>query len=273
MMSLILGGNRSPAESIPVSDPYHISERQAVYTTWKKSFDEVASKANDPLLNQVKLYLDQGVALAAPRADGTIVVEVAQETDVFIVLVLLPSDAALSPEWAERYNNTYQGGAASFMPEQNLMVLRAEPIAPLVQGLLLGHEAFHALAAASRQSQVQTDEEYCQEEALAHRMELEVLRVLAPKFASLVMAEGAKVKSALQGQGGRPIDIQIASNQEMLETSFGPGLSEIDTNYRFTMLSLGAIFIGLYGIHNDEEKAMNHLAAYLCGEYKARGIR
>ena len=254
-------------------DVNRIAERKAVYATWKRDFDELSSKVNEPLFAEVKKFLDQGTAFAVPRLDGTILVQEAKETDVFTVLVLLPADMALSPEWADLYKKTDQHGAASFNPHQNLMILRAEKISPLVRGLLLGHEGVHALAASSRNVQDQTDKEFCDEEAVAHRMELEVLRLAVPAFQTLATTEGKKFENVLRANRGGPIEMKLHLEMESLNSIFGPLQSDLDLGYRATMLTLGAIFSGSASFYRNENAAMGRLANYLCGEYKKMGIR
>lgn len=257
-----------------VVDPERMLERQAIYQAWKRDMDQLANDSGEPILTQVKAYMDQGVAFAAPQASGDIVVRVADGNPVFSVLVLLPEDTKLSPNWAERYNNRHLHGAASFHTDGNYMVIRADNTSPKVRAMLLGHEGVHALAAQDRSFAKQNDEEYCGEEAVAHRMEIEIMKKVMPSFTAYTKREAKKVTTSLRANRGQTFSAQFDLHETTFTQNFGQPTSDTEIGYRATMLTLGAVYYGaLQFYQGDDEVAMDRLAHYLCGLYKEHGIR
>lgn len=270
MNAIAAGSDRIPPE-VMVS----YQERKAIYQDWKKDLDQLARESREGLLLQVQRFLGRGVTMAVPEAGQSFRYIDPKPGHVTTVLVLLPEDAKKSPFWDGMYNA--KGIAANFNHHMNLLVLRAKgnrEAAPRVRGIMLGHEGFHAYIASTRKSQDQTNEEFCGEEAVAHRMEIEVMRPIAPEFNQAVEREALKMEAmAKASPNGRMPSFSMPLDMAVLDKTFGASKSQLDTNYRGTLFMHAVIFEGARKYHKgDGEQAMQHLAEYLCSSYRRNGI-
>ncbi len=235
----------------------------------------MARESREGLLLEVQKFLGRGVTMAVPEAGQTFRYIDPKPGHVTTVLVLIPEDEKRSSFWGEMYNA--KGIAANFNHHMNLLVLRAKgnrDTAPRVRGIMLGHEGFHAYIASTRKSQDQTDEEYCGEEAVAHRMEIEVMRPIAPEFNRAVQREATKIEAIVKASpNGRVPSFSIPLDMAMLDKTFGAPKSKLDTDYRGTLFSHASIFEGARKYYKgDGDQAMQHLAGYLCSTYRRNGI-
>lgn len=264
-----------PASAAVPADPDQMARRQEIYQTWKRDLDELAAKANEPLLTKVKEYLDQGVALAAPQANDTFMVRTVTGLPMVTIVVFLPEDVNVSKGWAERYQGYIKHSVgASYNARGNWIFIRPEPLAPLMRGILLGHEGFHALAAHMSLFANQDDEEYCGEEAVAHRLEIEVLKAVAPDFSAHTQQEGKKVAASLKASKGKAYKATLFVDEGLWDKTFGQKASELERGYRGTLLNMGAVYFGALDYYKgDDNQAMGRLAYSLCGIYKKNGIR
>ncbi len=263
----------SPTSAAVPVDPDQMARRQQIYQAWKHDLDELAAKANEPLLTQVKEYLDQGVAFAAPQANDTFMVRTITGLPMVTIVVFLPEDEKVSAGWSERYQGYIKHKVgASYNARGNWIFIRPEPFAPLTRGLLLGHEGFHALAAHMSVFVNQDDEEYCSEEAVAHRLEIEVLKKVAPDFSAHTQQEGKKVAVALKASKGKTYKATLSIDEELWNKTFGQQASGLDLGYRGTLLNMGAVYFGALDYYKgDDGQAMGRLAHSLCGIYRNNG--
>lgn len=245
--------------------------RESEYGKWKTDLRSLASMSNEPLLRDVVSFLSRGAAIALPSGDGTVGVPHAKTTDVVTVLVLFPEDKNLGENWRKTYEDSQ--AAANFLPEMNLLILRAENMAPKVRGMLLGHEGMHALAFSAERKLKQTDQEYCNEEAIAHRLEYEVFRGIKPRFEQLLESEAKKVASGMRANNGR-IKASINIDDTAIESLFGKAESAMDSDYRAIIFINSVIIKTLLKYYGGNEGAvMERFSSYLCGVYATHGIR
>jgi hypothetical protein len=250
------------------ADTNKIAERKAIYQAWLADLQTHAAKSQDGLFKQTADFL-QHVAFAFPRKDGKVIVAEAKEGDLTTVLVLLTADRRINKKIKEVFD--HGNISASFDTHGNFLMLRAIPMAPKARALLLGHEGFHAMALASSGNPDQTDEEYCEEEAVAHRMEIEVLWE-DKNFRDLV--ESRSIPIAKKMVGNTPINFEINVRDEVFEPIFGKPLSDIDARYRLTMLGFATFVDALKKRYpGDEGQIMGRFANHLCNIYKEHGIR
>lgn len=263
-----------PAPSFASSDTQEEQSslaRKSEYGKWEADLRSLASLSNEPLLRDVVSFLSRGVAIAIPSDDGTVSVPHAKTTDVVTVLVLFPEDKALGEDWRKMYEELQV--AANFLPEMNLLILRAEKMAPRIRGMLLGHEGMHALAFSAEGKVNQTDQEYCDEEAIAHRLEYEVFRGIKPRFEQLLESEAKKVASGMRANNGQ-IKASINIDDAVLESLFGKTESTMDSGYRATIFINSVIIKTLLKYYGGNENAvMKRFSSYLCGVYATHGIR
>jgi hypothetical protein len=252
------------------SDGSDYPQRQTLFDAWRNDLRHLVAISHPKLLSDVSEFLD-GAAVVVPDGDGVRIVKEGAAGQTVMVLVMFPWDRK-SAFW----NKVYPEGniAARFLPEYNLLVLRSEQMAPRTRGMLLGHEGMHALVFAAEQNAHQTDEEYCEEEAIAHRLGIEVFRSIEPKFVSAVDVEAEKLAGSMRRNGGRIIDTDLKLDTFLLDVTFGRAQSELDRNYRATIFG-DAVLVGAFlRYYNDDERpTMKRFSSYLCGIYKRNGIR
>jgi hypothetical protein len=262
------------SDSYP-SDPGYLKRSQE-FSAWLSDLKRLKEQTAQELpgIIDVEKYL-LGGTLMQPLPGGKIQqYAMSRNARPPYILVLFPEDRNLGPVWKERYGDFSNGDSviANFIPQNELLIIRAEKLNPLSRSALLAHEGYHALFFSRTKNTNQTDEEYCSEEAIANIFEVSLIMETNQEFKKRVHSDGLKASKTMFGNDKR-IKLSITIDKPFLDRVFGLQLSSIDHRLRATEYSHAIVLSGLRKHYKEEEDALVHFASYLCGKYKQMGVR
>jgi hypothetical protein len=255
-------------------------KRQAEWAAWMQDVRtlKVQNEKDLPGIIKVEQYLSGGT-LMRPLPDGRLVpYDTLVPEKPPLVLVLFPEDKLLSPVWRERYGD-YKNGTfvlAQFMPDSEILLIRAEKINSISRGALLAHEGYHGVHFNDHDRKtVQTDQEYCTEEAIANAFQASLVMGANAEFRARIEKVGKDLAKTLYDKNGM-INLKLKLDEQLFVKVYGPQLSDTDLNVR-AMEYRNAVLFKALRERNKKDKsgfeAMDRFARFLCSEYKQHGIR
>ncbi|MCX6812802.1 MAG: hypothetical protein NTW79_04295 [Candidatus Berkelbacteria bacterium] len=221
-----------------------------------KSIEEVATKLNDPEVNELVAFFKQNATLVLPRPEGFRVLDALNSERPFYLACLVPEDSSLNETWAQSVSG--DKAVASFQPDVRLMVLRDQKSMTSVwNAVYILHETHHARDFLLTPYDWQDTRTFCMKELAVHEFQNRIVARLGGEIykAALndeVVAMRKKVfDSGLKIGQGLP---GCPDYEARLDRIFGPAKNEYEQRARMSSLWIHGLFelIDRYDKNGDD---------------------
>lgn len=141
------------------------------------------------------------------------------------------------------------------------------------KGILLAHEGLHVMRFLEHPYEEQSEEEYCEEERIAHEFQNRLMLALGGRaYENLLQAEANRLYADVKKSGRRVSEAfsEKGKYHAEMDAIFGPALSDYEREFRETGLWIHANFIVIDRyVKKDAEDAKSR---FLLTIYQENGI-
>jgi hypothetical protein len=280
-------GHSVPPSVAPAALLPEDQERIESWKTWLSHGRALAKASGDPRAQKIMDFLAEHTPVGRPEcANGAVgflpVWFPGERGRVDIRQVAIPFVSAdekrASPSHREIFRVDPRGGvAASFNPDDRILVLRPHRLSPVVAGAMILHEGDHALTLLERPYDWKDRRAFCEAERDTHEFQNRIVeRAQGDAYRAALRAESDRIRGKVVFDAVESTwtsERPVAPTAEADVAFGGPAFSEMDRMARASALWMHAVFLEIERTHPQDAALMK--ARFYCSNLaqdEAEGI-
>jgi hypothetical protein len=200
---------------------------------WTQAAHAVVTKTNDQTAKAIYDFMRQNMILVGVKGHGIVAIDASNKKNWIAFLPLIAGDEAESIGWKRHLDEPC---AAAFLPESRTLIVKALfSYTPIWKGVLLLHEAFHALRYGAKAYDTSNRIIYTQKESEVHRFQNKLFETLGGTLYEEAIKDGRRKLKSLRS-GTTPLKgeacCQALGYPKIFHTIFGNPQSESEWGMR-----------------------------------------